>query len=274
MSDPIDLGRPFACIASKRLDETAAFYQKLGFGLRPDDPPVPQVRALRQGTTTLCWLDFLNYSMVNYRGASIHAMATELASRGFQCWGLNHRGPEHQLFLDGEGDPLPDNEAGSFTIVDPDGYHIFFNTHPYERELYETNFWPVPQAYDGTLRNDDHMAAELEKGPDGATLGRFIYQIGVKDLHASRDFYERMGLRCENAAGGTFDVTGQQSHMLEDPTAFPIRLRRADAPGVAFLFRSDDPATVADSLRVDVEDGPEGPTMTDPNGQKVVLVSA
>ena len=203
MADSIDLGRPFVCIASKRLDETAAFYKKLGFGLRPDDPPVPQVRALRQGTTTLVWLSFLDYSMINYRGASIHAMATELTSRGFQCWGLDQRGPEHQLFRDDEGNELPDNEAGSFTIIDPDGYHLFFNTHPFERELYENNVWPVPQAYDGVLRNDEHMAAELEKGPEGATLGRFIYQTNVKDLDASRAFYEKMGLRGESAAGGT-----------------------------------------------------------------------
>ena len=277
MPDLIDLGRPFICIASKRLDESVAFYQELGFSLRPDDPPVAEVRALRQGPTNFAFLNFVKANSINYRGASIHTMAAELTSRGFQCWGLNHRGTESQLFLDDEGNELPNNEAGAFSIYDPDGYMLFFNTHPYERELYENNVWPVPQAYSGVLRKDDHMAAELEKGPEGATLGRFLYQINVKDLGASRDFYERMGLRAEHAAGSTVDITGQHSHMLQDPTAFPLRLRQADDSGITLLFRSDDPAAVADSLRsngVDVEDGPDGPTSTDPNGQKLVLVSA
>ncbi len=65
-----------------------------------------------------------------------------------------------------------------------------------------------------------------------------------------------------------------QARVDARPTAFPIRLRQADAPGIALLFRSDDPVAVADSLRVDIEDGADGLTITDPNGQKLVLVSA
>ena len=277
MSNPIDLGRPFLCVANKRLDQTAAYYQKLGFSLRPDDPPVPQVRALRQGPTNFALFDFLKDNSINYRGASIHAMVTELTARGFQCRGHNVGVSELNLMQDDDGNPLPDNEAGHFSVFDPDGYHLFFNTHPFERELYQNNVSAFDIGIDGVRRADDHMAAEVEKGPEGATLGRFIYQINVKDISASRAFYEKLGLRAEAAAGGAFDLTGQHPHMLQDPTAFPIRLRQADNPGNALLFRSGDPVAVAETLRsagADIDDGSDGPTMTDPNGQRLVLVAA
>jgi catechol 2,3-dioxygenase-like lactoylglutathione lyase family enzyme len=214
----------------------------------------------------LAFFSFIKFPNVNYRGASIHAMATELTSRGFQCWGIKQRGPETQLFLDDDGNELRDNEAGAFTIFDPDGYKLFFNTHPPEREPYENNVWGV----------DDHMTAELAKGEEPA-LGNFIFRIDVADLAASRDFYERMGLAAEDAPDDAVDILGQHPHMLQDATAFAIRLRQADQPGATLLLRSDDPASVAASLRasgVDVEDGPDGPTLTDPNGQKLVLVPA
>jgi predicted lactoylglutathione lyase len=268
MPNPIDLGRPFICLKGVDLPATDVFYEKLGFTSKKDLSPAQQAgnRFLRQGTTALAFFNFIKFPNVNYRGASIHAMATELTRHGFQCWGLNHRGPETQLFLDEDGNELPDNEAGAFTIFDPDGYKLFFNTHPPEREPYENNQWAV----------DHHMAAELAKGGEPA-LGKFIFRIDVADLAASRDFYERMGLAAEDAPDGAVDIVGQHPHMRQEPTTFPVRLRQADTPGAALLFRSDDPASVADSLRasgVEVEDGPDGPTLTDPNGQKLVLVSA
>ncbi len=270
MPDPIDIGRPFICLSVDDLDATVAFYEKLGFTSNEVLSPAQQaqVRFLRQGTIALAFFSFIKFPNVNYRGAAIHAMAIELTSRGFQCWGLKQRGPELQLFLDDDGNELPDNEAGAFTILDPDGYQLFFNTHPPEREPYENNEWGV----------DDHMAAELAKpASDKPAMGNFIFQLNVKDLAVSRAFYENMGLRADEAANGSVDITGQHPHMLQDPTRFPIRLRQADLPGSALLFRSDDPAAVAASLRaagVAGEDGPDGPTMTDPNGQKLVLVSA
>ena len=268
MPEPIDLGRPFICLRVDDLDATVAFYEKLGFTSNEVLSPAQQaeVRFLRQGTTAFAFFSFYDHPNVNYRGASIHAMATELTSRGFQCWGLNQRGPESELFLDDDGKGLPDNEAGAFTILDPDGYKLFFNTHPPEREPYENNQWAV----------DEHMSAELDKHGNAPPIGNFIYRIDVADLDTSREFYENMGLRAEEAGDGSVDVTAQQPHMLQDPTRFPIRLRQAEEPGATLLLRSDDPTAVAESLRsagVDVEDGPDGPTITDPNGQKLILVS-
>ena len=269
MPEPIDLGRPFICLSVDDLDATVAFYEKLGFTSNEVLSPAQQaeVRFLRQGAIALAFFRFIKFPNVNYRGASIHAMASELTGRGFQCWGRNQRGPETQLFLDDNGNELPDNEAGAFTIFDPDGYKLFFNTHPPEREPYENNVWAV----------DDHMAAELGKQEtDTPALGTFIFRLNVNDLVVSRAFYENMGLRAEHASDGSVDITGQHPHTLQDPTSFPVRLRQSDQPGSVLLFRSDDPAAVADSLRssgVDVGDGPDGPTMTDPNGQKLVLVS-
>jgi hypothetical protein len=55
------------------------------------------------------------------------------------------------------------------------------------------------------------------------------------------------------------------------------RLAQADQPWKRAPSPLDDPAAVAQSLRsagVDVEDGTEDPTLTDPNGQQLVLVSA
>lgn len=275
MNDPIDLGNPFMCIQSTRLDETADFYRKLGFSLRPDNRPQPTARALRQGPTNLGFLSFVKANSINYRGASVHALVTDLTARGIECHGHN-AGVRPVLFQDDDGNPLPDNEAGHFSVYDPDGYHLFFNTHPHERELYENNVWARPHLFGGKLVPDDHMAEELAKGPEGATLGEFIYRLDVRDLAASREFYERMGFAVEDAPDGATDLVGGHPHMLEYPGAFRVRLRQANEPGFTFLFRSDDPSAIAKRVReasILVADAPGGLTITDPNGYELVLVS-
>ena len=100
MSEPIDLGRICMCLNAPDLDATAGFYEKLGFrrtgGAKGS---AEENRILRQGVTILAFFDFLRYNMLNFRGASIHAVFTELSSRGFQCWEYN-TGPELQLMVD------------------------------------------------------------------------------------------------------------------------------------------------------------------------------
>ena len=79
MSDPIDLGRPFICLIGGDLDKTAAFYRKLGFTSQHSPPA--GYRLLRQGTNSFAFFDFYTHPNVNYRGASIHAIASELTNR-------------------------------------------------------------------------------------------------------------------------------------------------------------------------------------------------
>ena len=53
--------------------------------------------------------------------------------------------------------------------------------------------------------------------------------------------------------------------------------RSGAAPGSASRARSEDPARGGDPLRaagVDRHDSQDGPILTDPNGQELVLVSA
>ena len=266
MSQPIDLGRTCLCLKAADVDDTAAFYEKLGFRSTGEDAP-KQRRSLIQGATILTFMSFLKANLINYRGASIHAVETELKARGITILGHN-TGPELELMLDDDGNPLPDNECGYFTVFDPDGNEIFFNTHPPEREPYEDGRW-VPH---------ENMAADIQNATTGEpTLGRFVYRLDVKDLQASVAFYENLGLSALDSTDDSATMGSRHPHMKQDPASFPISLRQAKESGSALLFFSEDPDAVADSIRargLRVVLSQDGPVVTDPDQRSLLLVAA
>ena len=266
MSQPIDLGRTCLCLKVADVDDTAAFYEKLGFRSTGEDAP-KQRRSLIQGATILTFRNFLPRSLINYRGASIHALVTELKARGLAILGHN-TGPELQLMLDDDGNPLPDNECGFFTVFDPDGNEIFFNTHPPEREPYEDGRW-VPQ---------ENLAADIQNTATGeGVLGRFLYRLDVRDLEACIAFYENLGLSVLGSTADSATMGSRHPHMEQDPTSFPISLRRAKESGSALLFCCEDPDAVADSIRthgLQVVPSQDGLVVTDPDQRSLLLVAA
>ncbi len=73
-------------------------------------------------------MTFLETDVINFRGAHIHALMTELDAAGLPVEGYNERACQQPLMVDEEGVPLPENECGHFTVHDPDGHELFFNT--------------------------------------------------------------------------------------------------------------------------------------------------
>ena len=266
MSEPVDLGRICLCLNAPDVEETAAFYERLGFRSTGVDAPKLR-RSLIHGNTILTFMSFLEGPLINYRGASIHAVVTELAARGFEIIGHN-TGPELQLMLDENGEPLLDNECGAFSVIDPDGNDIFFNTHPPERAPYEDGSW-VP---------DPGMAADVARPrSEGIALGGFVWCLEVKDLATSVRFYEELGLSVLGRAADSATLGSRHPHTSQDPTAFPIRLCQAPEADVRLSFRCNDAEATAASIRalgIEVARGPDGPALVDPDSRRIVLVEA
>ena len=171
------LGFCTLCLKTGNLKESVTFYGKLGFEPTGEDAPGLRV-LLANGPDVLTFMTFLETDVLNFRGAHIHALMTELDAAGLRVEGYNERADQQPLTVDEEGVPLPENECGHFTVHDPDGHELFFNTHPWERAPFE---------------------AALHGGParerqDSVPLARVIYCPAVADLPASQSFYETLGL--------------------------------------------------------------------------------
>ena len=63
--------------------------------------------------------------------------------------------------LDAEGNALPDNECGSFSIEDPEQHELFFNTHREEREPYEVALSKVAPALEEEPYDDGNRPQVL-----------------------------------------------------------------------------------------------------------------
>ena len=191
-------------------------------------------------------MTFLEGDVINFRGAHIHALMTELRAAGVRVTGYNIRADQQPLAVDEAGVPLPENECGHFTVYDPDGHELFFNTHPWERAPFE---------------------AAMRAGPRAP--GGIVYCLHVADLAASQAFYETLGLRVVPDAGGAW-VTPRPR---DSGVHFVLRLRTG-APGCPTLV-----------LRWDPEDrpGPEAPELVagddgrwigkDPDGRVLELAA-
>ena len=76
-------------------------------------------------------MTFLETDVINFPGAYIYALMTELDAAGLRVEGYNERADQQPLMVDEEGVPLLEKECGHFTVHDPDGHELFFNTHPF-----------------------------------------------------------------------------------------------------------------------------------------------
>lgn len=261
MAEPIDLGRITLCLNAADVDETATFYERLGFRATGVDAPGLR-RTLIQGRTVLTFMSFLRRPLVNFRGASIHALVTKLAKRGFQIVDHNLPDPELQLMLDDDGEPLPDNECGYFTVTDPDGNEVFFNTHPPERAPYIAASWLT----------DPALVADVS-----IPLGKLVLCLGVKDLATSVRFYQELGFDLLDRGADTATLGALPPHVDEDPNGFPLELRQAVTADATLAFRCGDSEGVVATLRelgVELETTPDGSAFVDPDGRRIALTSA
>ena len=212
------LGFYSICLKTDRLEETVAFYRGIGFVPVGEDAPGLRV-SLANGEDTLTFMTFLDGNIVNFRGAHIHRLMDEILAAGVAVAGYNQMLEQQPLMLDDEGKPLPHNECGHFTVYDPDGQELFFNTHPHERAPFEA-------ALAGEAAKRDQRAG---------LLGRLVYCLDVTDLDASLAFYRTLGLCGSRGSGGAW-VTSPARHRA---IHFVLQLRESRSPGSLLRFYGD-----------------------------------
>lgn len=247
----IPLGFCSICLRTDRLGERVAFYRRLGFEPSGEDAPGLRV-SLANGSDVLTFMTFLKRNVINFRGAHIHDLMTRLQALGIRVTGHNEH-PEQPLMLDAAGKPRPDNECGHFTVHDPDGHELFFNTHPHERQPFESALAGVAG---GSVR------------VEGPFLGRFVYCLDVRDLARSEEFYTTLGLRTVRNDHGTWIApVGHRA------IQFVLQLREAADPDTVLRFYGG--ATNSEALR---ERGftrhGVGWRVDDPDGHRVEVLPA
>ena len=206
------------CLKTDHLEDTVAFYRRLGFAPVGEDAPGLRV-SLANGDDALTFMTFLDANVVNFRGAHIHRLMGEILSAGVVVTGHNEMPNQQPLMLDEKGEPLPDNECGHFTVHDPDGHELFFNTHPHERAPFEA-----------ALAGE---AGERDKGAH--SVGRLVYCLDVTDLDVSLAFYQTLGLAGLRGSGGAW-VTPPARHRA---IHFVLQLRESGSPGSLLRFYGD-----------------------------------
>ena len=174
------LGFYSVCLRATSLEKTVSFYKKLGFEPTGEDAPGLRV-SLKHGDDSITFMSFLDDCLINFRGAHIHNLKQELTGRGLNVKVFEELRDKEQLMLDDQGNPLPDNECGHFSVYDPDGHDLFFNTHPEERAPFDEAVLSSPSSASDVISND-------------GLLGKLVYCLVVTNLRSSLTFYERLGL--------------------------------------------------------------------------------
>ena len=245
------LGFYSICLKTDRLEETVAFYRRLGFAPTGEDAPGLRV-SLANGADTLTFMTFLEGNIVNFRGAHIHRLMDEILTAGVAVAGYNERPEQQPLMMDDGGKPLPHNECGHFTVHDPDGHELFFNTHPHERAPFEAA-----------------LAGEAGKRDQGAgSLGRLVYCLDVTDLDAGVAFYEALGLRALRGSPGAW-ITPPARHRA---VHFVLQLRGPRSAGSLLRFYGDTAnGDLLSAAGFDRE--PQGWVGTDPDGRRLEFLA-
>lgn len=218
----IALGFYSVCLKASDLARTVRFYRDLGFEPTGEDAPGLRV-SLKNGADTLTFMSFLQVNIINFRGAHIYRLMSLLDEAGLEPVGFNEHPDEQPLMLDDEGNPLPENECGHFTVVDPDGHELFFNTHPPEREPFE-------------LATRTPSRKERDPIGDGLLLGRCVYRLSTTNLELSRSFYTTLGLEV---------IPNQDSAWVVPPAShgdvgFVFQLRQSTESSVGLSFFQDE----------------------------------
>ena len=258
-----DLGNPTICMMLEHTQELFRFYQRIGFTLNPTRP-----NNVINGWTVVGFLDFQRQSCINYRGPSVVETAFELARRGYPVAnGLTDAGAALATHVQGNG-------AGSVSVPDPDGHHLFFNTHLRERVVYDA--W-----LRGELQHERSIKAfnvggtedQNEKDyPVTLPLGDLAACLSARDLAASVGFYEGMGFTVLDRTSTSALVFSEPAR--ENKFAFPIHLSEEKEPSFSFGFLCDDVAGISKELEdrdVDLISTAYGPAFVDPDGNVVTL---
>ena len=212
------LGFYSVCLRATSLEKTVNFYKKLGFEPTGEDAPGLRV-SLKYGNDSLTFMSFLNDNLINFRGAHIHNLKHSISKQGIKVKTFEELRGEERLMLDDRGNPLPENECGHFSVYDPDGHDLFFNTHPEERVPFEEAVLSSPSTRKDTISNN-------------GLLGKLVYCLIVTDLRSSLTFYELLGLHVRREGQKAW-IFSPDSH---GNTQFIFQLEQGEKKDVVVRF--------------------------------------
>lgn len=251
----IPLGFFSVCLRATQLEKTVNYYKALGFTHVGEDAPGLRI-SLEYGSQSLTFMSFLKDNLINFRGAHIHQLKECMKQIGVPITLFEEFKSEERLMLDDEGNPLPDNECGSFSIDDPDGHEFFFNTHREEREPFESAVRDSPSDAFGIPFDETNRPS-------------VIYALSVSDLDRSQRFYESLGL----VVTRDDDIAWIYPPNNVGNTQFLFQLRQSSGKRVAIsLARSDRSSKVLRDLGLTpVDQAGDSWRGRDPDGRAVEL---
>ncbi len=234
--EPLVLGWHTCCLTVKDLHASSDFYSRAGFTVVGGQPEQHWL-ALNNASTDLSILQQdLPANCLNFRGADIHALAAEHRERGFDLVGLAEYDPSDSppdWHTDESGVALPLAGSASYTIMDPDGNVLFFDTVPLERERFAAG---QPYCWPGCDGN-------LQEGQ--LPMGWLHVCLAVADIGASVSFYERLGLTLiEDHRPEGWSILG-----ANEPGYFRVALFQGHIERNLINFRGEEITALADRLR-------------------------
>ena len=221
------LGFYSVCLRATSLEKTVSFYKKLGFEPTGEDAPGLRV-SLKYGNDSLTFMSFLNDNLINFRGAHIHNLKHSISNQGIKVKTFEELRGEERLMLDDQGNPLPENECGHFSVYDPDGHDLFFNTHPEERAPFDEAVLSSPSSARDAISNV-------------GLLGKLVYCLVVTNLRSSLSFYERLGLHVRREGNKAW-IFPADSH---GDTQFIFQLEQGPKKDVIVRFYQNSPDDVS-----------------------------
>lgn len=275
MAELPDLGYYSVITYAADVDLTAEYYRGLGFDYAGFNIP-GESRTVVQGHNLIAFFDFYEKLDLNFRGPDIPLLATELAALGFEivvangstlAWDDDQKAYGHQLpdndIARGVREKYPDIlECGDFTVYDPDGLALYFNTNPGERETFQTSHThPV-------------FPGGVTPVPVKLPLGDLVIRLSVVDPDVSESFYRRLGFNAKSIEAGTLLRYVRGGAQTPQPGSPPLLLQASAQTGaeIAFLCQDVDAAIASlEAAGVDVQGSP--PAFTDLDAREVQLLS-
>jgi catechol 2,3-dioxygenase-like lactoylglutathione lyase family enzyme len=238
------LGWLVPCLAVADLTASLDFYAKLDLVRYGGDPKENWAMLRSRAVEIHLFEGHIPKDLLNFRGGDPEAIRSALAERGLAI--ASEQGP------------------GSFTVLDPDGREVFFDTCAEEIAAYESGqplTAPVPEK-------------DVHAGP-GLDLGNLTCCLDCAELEATRGFYRSLGLV---PAGGVpeegWAILARADHMPAPGKRLvgtSLSLFRDMIPEDMLNLRGGNVGSIAETIAgrgVDLLDG----VQTAPDGGECLLV--
>lgn len=253
-SEDPPLGLFVPCLAVADLEASLDFYAQLDLHRCGGDPAAGWAMLRNRAIEIHLFQGHVPRDLLNFRGGDLDALRAAVLERGIEIAST-------------EGEK-------SFTVLDPDGREVFFDSSPEETAAYAAG-----QPLTATVPGGDVHAG------DGLDLGNLTWCLACADLLQTKAFYETLGLvPCGGEPEQGWAILGRADHRPEPGRRLVttwLSLFAGMIPADTLNFRGGPVAAVAEALvgrGVDLgdgvkvaADGGESLLLKDPDGRAVLL---